>query len=75
LIAGMRSAFGSDLFALSKDSGFESAVRQIEQSFNNVELYPTLEEKAATLLYLSARPASCISWTGITCFSMTASNP
>jgi len=52
LIARMKSDFRSDLFALAKDSGFESAVRQIEQSFDNVELYPTIEEKAATLLYL-----------------------
>jgi death-on-curing family protein len=35
-----------------RDGGFESAVRQIYQSFGEQELYPTVQEKAATLLYL-----------------------
>jgi len=48
----MESEFSSDVFAVEKDKGFESAVDQIYQAFGGKELYPTLEEKAATLLYL-----------------------
>ncbi|MBX2892863.1 MAG: virulence protein RhuM/Fic/DOC family protein [Saprospiraceae bacterium] len=52
VVAGMRSAFSSDVFAKPKDQSFESAVAQIGQSFGGQELYPSLEEKAAALLYL-----------------------
>lgn len=52
VIAKMKSAFASDVFAKPKDKGFESSVRQIAQSFGEEELYKSIEEKAATLLYL-----------------------
>ncbi|HCM28500.1 MAG: hypothetical protein A2Z99_01135 [Treponema sp. GWB1_62_6] len=52
IIQRMESEFSSDVFAVEKDRGFESAVSQIYQTFGGKELYPTLEEKAATLLYL-----------------------
>ena len=52
VVADMRSAFSSDVFAKPKDHSFESSVAQIGQSFGGQELYPSLEEKAATLLYL-----------------------
>ena len=52
IIKRMESEFSSDVFAVEKDKGFESAVDQIYQTFGRKELYPTLEEKAATLLYL-----------------------
>ncbi|MBK8428412.1 MAG: virulence protein RhuM/Fic/DOC family protein [Lewinellaceae bacterium] len=52
VVADMRSAFSSDVFAKHKDHSFESSVAQIGQSFGGQELYPSLEEKAATLLYL-----------------------
>ena len=48
----MKSEFASDVFATPKDESFSSSVNQIYQTFDNKELYPTLEEKAATLLYL-----------------------
>lgn len=48
----MKSEFESDVFANPKDKSFESSVNQIYQTFDGKELYPTLEEKAATLLYL-----------------------
>jgi hypothetical protein len=56
IIKRMESEFSSDVFAVEKDKGFESAVDQIYQAFGGKELYPTLEEKAATLLYLSKKP-------------------
>ncbi|HOY07882.1 MAG TPA: virulence protein RhuM/Fic/DOC family protein [Saprospiraceae bacterium] len=52
VVASMRSVFSSDVFAKPKDHSFDSSVAQIGQSFGGQELYPSLEEKAATLLYL-----------------------
>jgi prophage maintenance system killer protein len=52
ILGEMKSRFSSDVFALPKDQGFESSIAQIRQSFGGIDLYPTLEEKAATLLYL-----------------------
>lgn len=52
VIDKMKSEFASDVFATPKDESFASSVNQIYQTFDGKELYPTLEEKAATLLYL-----------------------
>ena len=52
VIDKMKSEFASDVFATPKDESFSSSVNQIYQTFDDKELYPTLEEKAATLLYL-----------------------
>ena len=52
VIDEMKSEFASDVFANPKDNSFSSSVNQIYQTFDGKELYPTLEEKAATLLYL-----------------------
>lgn len=52
LIGHMKSDFNSDVFALEKDQGFDSAINQISKGFEGQDFYPTIEEKAATLLYL-----------------------
>lgn len=52
VIDKMKLAFASDVFAVPKDKSFSSSVNQIYQTFDGQELYPTLEEKAAMLLYL-----------------------
>jgi len=52
IITDMRSEFASTVFAKAKDQSFESAIKQIQQSFAGEELYPSIEEKAAMLLYL-----------------------
>lgn len=52
VIDQMKSEFASDVFAMPKDNSFSSSVRQIYQSFGGQELYPSLEEKAAMLLYM-----------------------
>jgi prophage maintenance system killer protein len=52
VIWSMRSDFGSGVFGKEKDGSFESAVSQIGKGFGEEDFYPTLEEKAATLLYL-----------------------
>jgi len=51
VIHEMYSDFESDVFAKPKDNSFDSSVSQIKQTFGGVELYSTLEEKAANLLY------------------------
>lgn len=48
----MRSDFESGVFGKEKDGSFESAVSQISKGFGEEDFHPTLEEKAATLLYL-----------------------
>ncbi|MDD2288286.1 MAG: RhuM family protein [Bacteroidales bacterium] len=51
LISLMYSDFKSDVFAKPKDNSFHSSINQIKQSFGETELYPSIEEKAANLLY------------------------
>lgn len=60
VIHRMKSEFDSDVFAKPKDKSFESSVNQIQQTFDNEELYPTLEEKAAMLLYLVVKNHSFV---------------
>ena len=43
---------GSALFANEKDESFRSSIGQIYQTWDGEELYPSIEEKAAMLLYL-----------------------
>ena len=52
-ISSLKEKFGeSNLFANEKDNSFKSSIGQIYQTFGGVELYPSVEEKAAMLLYL-----------------------
>ena len=41
----------SKLFGNEKDNSFKSSISTINQTFRGVELYPSIEEKAANLLY------------------------
>ena len=51
-IEALKDQFGgSELFGREKDRSFESSVRSIYQSFGGQDLYPSIEEKAANLLY------------------------
>ena len=52
LISQMRGRFTSDLFGLEKDESFRSSISVINQSFGGQDLYPSVQEKAANLLYL-----------------------
>ncbi len=52
LINQMSTEFYSGLFGKEKDKSFQSSVAQIEKGFGEKDFYPTLEEKAAMLLYL-----------------------
>lgn len=52
-INALREKFGgSALFAHEKDESFHSSIGQIYQTFGGEDLYPSIEEKAAMLLYL-----------------------
>ena len=49
----LREKFGgSVLFGNEKDDSFKSSIGQIYQTFGGADLYPSVEEKAAMLLYL-----------------------
>lgn len=49
----LRKKFGSGgLFGNEKDESFQSSINTIYQTFDGKELYPSVEEKAAMLLYL-----------------------
>ncbi len=41
----------SDLFGNEKDESFKSSISTIYQTFDGIDLYPSIEEKAANLLY------------------------
>ncbi len=47
-----KKAYGnSELFGREKDESFKSSISTIYQTFQGVDLYPSIEEKAANLLY------------------------
>ena len=53
VINGLKEKFGeSSLFANEKDESFRSSIGQIYQTWDGKDLYPSVEEKAAVLLYL-----------------------
>jgi death-on-curing family protein len=52
IVNAMRTEFDSSVFGKKKDAGFESAISQIEQGFDDSYLYQSIEERAAMLLYL-----------------------
>jgi len=52
-IDALRKKFGSGaLFGNEKDQSFQSSINTIYQTFDGKDLYPSIEEKAAMLLYL-----------------------
>ena len=60
-IAALRTQFGgSDLFGLPKDGSFASSIGQIYQTWEGRDLYPSVEEKAAMLLYLVVKNHSFV---------------
>jgi len=56
----MLSKFDSDIFGKEKDETFQSSVAQIAKGFEEDDFYPTLEEKAAMLLYLIVKNHSFV---------------
>lgn len=51
VIDSMKFSADSDLFGNEKDDSFKGSIGNIYQSFAGQDIYPTLEEKAANLLY------------------------
>ena len=52
IINKLRFTNDSNLFALERNKGLESIIGNIYQTFGNVDVYKTIEEKAANFLYL-----------------------
>ena len=52
IVERMRSEFTTEVFGKLKDTGFDSAIGQIQQGIGKTDIYPSVEEKAAMLLYL-----------------------
>ncbi|MEG0994856.1 MAG: RhuM family protein, partial [Bacilli bacterium] len=50
----------SDLFALERNNGLESIINNIYLSYDNKDVYPTIEEKSANFLYLIVKNHSFI---------------
>lgn len=49
-----------DLFGQEKDGSFEGIIKGLYQTFGKKELYPTIEDKASHLLYLTVKDHSFI---------------
>lgn len=49
-----------DLFSIERDDSFRSSISTIYQSFGDIDLYPTLEDKASALLYFIVKNHSFI---------------
>ncbi|MEW6184521.1 MAG: virulence protein RhuM/Fic/DOC family protein [Thermodesulfobacteriota bacterium] len=60
IIGLTKDQFNSPLFGQEKDDSFRSSIGQIYQSFADMDLYPTIEEKAAMLLYLIVKNHSFV---------------
>lgn len=60
LIELMVTEFDSQVFGKEKDKSFRSSIAQIEKGFEGVDFYPSLEEKAAMLLYLVVKNHSFV---------------
>ena len=60
-IGGLKEKFGgSSLFGVEKDASFHSSIGQIYQTWDGKDLYPSIEEKAAMLLYLVVKNHSFV---------------
>lgn len=60
IIDNMKFSGKSELFGLEKDDSFKGTIGNIYQSFSGFDIYPTIEEKAANLLYLVTKNHSFI---------------
>jgi prophage maintenance system killer protein len=60
-IDDLRKIYGnSQLFGKEKDNSFKSSISTIYQTFDKKDLYPSVEEKAANLLYLVTKNHSFV---------------
>jgi prophage maintenance system killer protein len=60
-ISQLRNIYGNKpLFGKEKDDSFKSSISTIYQTFDKKDLYPSIEEKAANLLYLVTKNHSFV---------------
>jgi prophage maintenance system killer protein len=60
IIGLIKDEFNSPLFGRERDDSFKSSIGQIYQSFADIDLYPSIEEKATMLLYLIVKNHSFV---------------
>ena len=61
IISQLRSTFGaSDIFGREKDRSLNSSLKTVMQAFDGRDVYPSLEEKAANLLYFLVKNHSFV---------------
>jgi prophage maintenance system killer protein len=61
IVAQLRTTCGgSELFGREKDAGLRSSLGAVMQAFDGVDVYPSLEEKAAHLLYFLVKNHSFV---------------
>lgn len=52
IIGKLKFNNNSDLFALERNKGLSSIIENIYATFDGIDVYPTIQEKAANFLYL-----------------------
>lgn len=60
VIDTMRFGTDSEVFGIEKDDSFKGSIGNIYQSYGGQDVYPTLEEKAANLLYFVTKNHSFV---------------
>ncbi|MDW7656781.1 MAG: virulence protein RhuM/Fic/DOC family protein [Bacillota bacterium] len=60
IIMSMEYSSRSDVFGKEKDESFRSSIAAIYQTYDDVDVYPSLEEKAANLLYFIVKNHSFV---------------
>jgi len=60
MVEAMKAEFDSAVFGKEKDQNFQSSVNQISKGMGEDDFYPTIEEKAAMLLYLITKNHSFV---------------
>ena len=60
MVEVMRAEFDSAVFGKEKDDNFESSATQISKGIGTQDFYPSIEEKAAMLLYLITKNHSFV---------------
>ena len=60
VIGTMRFGNDSEVFGIEKDDSFKGSIGNIYQSYGGLDVYPTLEEKAANLLYFVTKNHSFV---------------
>ncbi len=59
-LSNLKGYYSSGLFGLEKDQSFSGSIGAIYQSFDGKEVYPSIEEKAAHLLYFVVKNHSFV---------------